>query len=267
MCGDAGDPDDVAKLFKGKAPPDLVFTSPPYTKGQRVYDAPIDCWETLMRQVFSATPSHDATQILVNLGVLYRKGECQTYWDAWMQSMRDARWKWAGLYTWDKLNAMPGNHNGRLMSSFEFIFHLRKRSITLNKTAECRSHKSGKRHGGTPMKNARCGKPTWTCMGQIVSSHKVPDATIRMSPEKANKTAHPAVFPLKLANFMHITFSKKGGIIYDPFTGSGTSLLAANANGRTGYGMEISEEYCDMAVERFRKFKEKQGTPPPRAKE
>jgi DNA modification methylase len=45
--------------------------------------------------------------------------------------------------------------------------------------------------------------------------------------------------------------SRKGEIIYDPFLGSGTTLIAAEQLGRKCYGMEISPQYCDVIVKRW----------------
>ncbi len=39
--------------------------------------------------------------------------------------------------------------------------------------------------------------------------------------------------------------------IYDPFLGSGTTLIAAEQLGRRCYGMEISPQYCDVIVKRW----------------
>jgi DNA modification methylase len=41
------------------------------------------------------------------------------------------------------------------------------------------------------------------------------------------------------------------GHIYDPFLGSGTTLIAAEQLGRKCYGMEISPAYCDVIVQRW----------------
>jgi len=40
-------------------------------------------------------------------------------------------------------------------------------------------------------------------------------------------------------------------IVYDPFLGSGTTLIAAEQLGRKCYGMEISPAYCDVIVKRW----------------
>jgi DNA modification methylase len=41
------------------------------------------------------------------------------------------------------------------------------------------------------------------------------------------------------------------GDVYDPFLGSGTTLIAAEQLGRICYGMEISPVYCDVIVKRW----------------
>lgn len=51
----------------------------------------------------------------------------------------------------------------------------------------------------------------------------------------------------------------EGRLIYDPFLGSGTTLIAAEQLGRTCYGMEISPAYCDVIVARWEKLTGKKG--------
>ncbi len=45
--------------------------------------------------------------------------------------------------------------------------------------------------------------------------------------------------------------SKRGGIVLDPFAGSGTTLIAAEKTGRRGYGSELDQRYCDVIVRRM----------------
>lgn len=61
---------------------------------------------------------------------------------------------------------------------------------------------------------------------------------------------HPAQLPLALVK--RLISRTPGDIVLDPFMGSGSVLLAAKNLGRKFIGIEISEKYCQIAVERLR---------------
>jgi len=66
------------------------------------------------------------------------------------------------------------------------------------------------------------------------------------------KNNHPTVKPLKLLEYLCIlTKTPTGGIILDPFAGSGTTCMAAKKIGRTYIGIEQDEEYCKIARARI----------------
>ena len=48
--------------------------------------------------------------------------------------------------------------------------------------------------------------------------------------------------------------SDKGGIVLEPFSGSGTTIIAAEQTERKCYAMELSPVYCELAVERWENF-------------
>jgi len=54
--------------------------------------------------------------------------------------------------------------------------------------------------------------------------------------------------------------SSPGHAVYDPFCGSGTTIIAAEKEGRIGYGMEIDPRYVDVIVQRWEKFTGKTAT-------
>lgn len=68
---------------------------------------------------------------------------------------------------------------------------------------------------------------------------------------KQNGTGHPAVFPEALAADHIASWSNPGDVVFDPFTGSGTTGKMAVLAGRRFIGIEISDQYLDIARRRI----------------
>jgi DNA modification methylase len=66
-----------------------------------------------------------------------------------------------------------------------------------------------------------------------------------------NSLAHFATFPAKLIEPMILAGCPRGGIVFDPFMGSGTTALAARGLGRSYLGSELNHEYVQIAQERL----------------
>ncbi len=64
---------------------------------------------------------------------------------------------------------------------------------------------------------------------------------------------HPAPFPIELAE--RCISSTTAKVVLDPFLGSGSSAIAAIASNRDWIGLEISEDYCKLAMERIEAYK------------
>lgn len=62
---------------------------------------------------------------------------------------------------------------------------------------------------------------------------------------------HPTMKPIELVARAVENSSKRGELIYDPFLGSGTTVIAAQRTGRVCYGMEIEPKYCDVIIKRY----------------
>ena len=74
-----------------------------------------------------------------------------------------------------------------------------------------------------------------------------------ISTVRANN-AHPAMFPVELPWRCVKMHSDKGGVVLEPFSGSGTTIIACEQAGRKCRAMELTPEYCDVAVRRFEEF-------------
>ena len=257
ICGDAADPNVVSDLMADEQSA-LCFTSPPYGS-QRDYTQGIGDWDGLMRGVFANLPMAGDGQVLVNLGLIHRDNEVIPYWDAWLAWMRTQGWRRFAWYVWDQGPGMPGDWNGRLAPAFEFIFHFNRESRRPNKVVPCK-HAGEDSHlradgSSTAMRKKDGEVGGWSHAGQATQDTRIPDSVIRIMRHKGKigqDIDHPAVFPVALPEHVMQAFSDPGDVVFEPFNGSGTSLLAAERTGRRCRAVEIAPEYVDVALSRFR---------------
>ena len=77
-----------------------------------------------------------------------------------------------------------------------------------------------------------------------------------LSPDTKNK--FPAPFPIDLPLNCIRACCQKGGVVLDPFMGSGTTGVACKIEGVNFIGIELNKEYCEVAKERINKSKEQE---------
>lgn len=71
---------------------------------------------------------------------------------------------------------------------------------------------------------------------------------------QARDNKHPAPFPMELVQ--RCISATMGGVVLDPFIGSGTTALAAEILNREWIGADVSPEYCKMADKRLKEYRE-----------
>lgn len=261
MCGDSTSVDAVAKLMDGQKA-DLCFTSPPYAQ-QRDYKAAISDWDALMNGVFSIVPVKDGAQVLVNLGLVHEKGRVNAYWDAWLDYMDQCGWPLFGWYVWDKGFGMPGNWNGRLAPAHEFIFHFSKGgNKPANKWVDKKPEYIKEWASGNQFRQKDGSTKAATSPKASMQPTKIADSVIRVTPQMARNidTSHPAMFPVALCDAMYKSYAKAGDWMFEPFSGSGTSIIACEGMGMNCAAMELAPEYTDVAVKRWQDFTGQQAT-------
>jgi DNA modification methylase len=243
---------DNASCARGAAA-DLCFTSPPYAQ-QRNYGAGIGDWDALMRGAFSGIGCAEDAQVIVNLGLVHRDGECVEYWRDWLDWMRGEGWRFFGWYVWDQGPGMPGDWQGRLAPAHEFLFHFNRSARKPNKTVPCRyaGHVRSKPQGGLRLPTGDMSG--WSHGLAPTNENKIPDSVIRVMRHKhagGIEAGHPAVFPVDLAEEIVGAYTRPGDTVLDPFMGSGSTGVACARLGRRFVGIEIHEPYFDIACRRI----------------
>lgn len=71
-------------------------------------------------------------------------------------------------------------------------------------------------------------------------------------PEKVD---HPCQFPVELVERCVLALTNENDVVYDPFAGVGSSLLAALKNNRRAFGTEWEQKYIDIGMERIERLK------------
>ena len=78
--------------------------------------------------------------------------------------------------------------------------------------------------------------------------------TILEFDKPARNDVHPTMKPVALFEYQMLNNTKGGDIVLDSFGGSGTTLIAAEKNGRIARLMELDPKYCDVIVKRWQDF-------------
>jgi len=90
--------------------------------------------------------------------------------------------------------------------------------------------------------------------GLPVQDFRIPDSVLRLTRHKGRgiEVEHPAVFPVVLPEFLMLTYTDDDDVVFEPFGGSGTTILAGQRAGRRVRAIELAPAYVDLAVARWR---------------
>jgi site-specific DNA-methyltransferase (adenine-specific) len=182
-------------------------------------------------------------------------------------ALMDDGWLLRADCIWHKPNAMPSSAKTRPTVDHEYVFFfaksadyyydadaIREPHVTFSETSRMRG---GRRHfgkrGATPEAGKNGGSNNlhdgrWDQAFHPLGRNK---RTVWSIPLSKFRDAHFAVFPEKLVENCVQAGSPPGGLVLDPFLGSGTTALVAQRLGRSYLGIDCSPEYCRMAQERL----------------
>lgn len=253
VCGDSTSVEDVDYLMKGETA-EFCFTSPPYSD-QRDYGGEL-VLDSKHIATFLRTAFGRVKYFAVNLGMSRRDGEVNCYWDDYINEARNLGLKLLSWNVWDKKECgSVGNQTAMFAIQHEWIFIFGEAKKELNRTVPNKYAGEMVDHNWTRQKDGTTtrGKDT------VIHSHSQLKTIFAQNPVKFNDGInHPAMFPVELPHAYIEAATNEGDLVFEPFCGSGTTLIAAEMLGRRAYCMEIDPHYCDAIVSRYEKFTGKQ---------
>ena len=244
LCGDSTDSDAVARLMDGEKW-NLLATSPPYnqgesngdllhTKGLGVGKKQASLYNQKDSDNKTADEYFQFSMDILTTASIYKNEESHTAcWNiAYNSKSRDDYgrivfaeenpFRVKETIIWDKTHSINLPQVGIYSRRCEFVFVM---------SANDKYH--------TSQTYNDCRWNYW----QIKSAG---------SQVTGEATEHRAAYPIEFAAKMIKDFSLQNDFVYEPFTGSGTTMVASQQLNRKCYGMEIDPKYCQMIVNRMR---------------
>jgi DNA modification methylase len=240
LCGDCTDPSVLERLLGGRQPT-LLVTDPPYGisldsewRDRQRYNKLAPAEASYMKH---RTEGHGETTV---------SGDTRADWSAvfemvpsiqvayvwhasiWTREVLNGLERIGFLYPqqiiWDKGMVIPGRTH--YWFCHEPCWYVRK-------------------------KNAPWfGKPGW----ESLTVWKAPSPKQLMSGSKEEKFDHPTQKPVELMTKSIVNHLEPGGIVWEPFGGSGTTLMAAQMTERACCCTELEPKYVDVIIDRWQRF-------------
>ena len=264
VWGDAAD--WLERLPTGSV--DLFFTSPPYADARSYSevhpDRYVEWFLPFAEAMLRATA--DAGSFVLNIknrvaasGQL--RGQRHPYVYELVLKLQRMGWRWLETYIWSKPNAIPGRFGPRTKDSFEYVYHFAKGGqpyfdldavrvpyrSSEQEIARRRRDRNGRRN--TEAGFGRDRRRTFDKGGADPGNVIEVSQTYNQHWGPAGR--HTAVMPEGLAEFFVQAACPAGGLVVDPFAGSGTTVVAARRHGRRAGGVELHHEYVEVSAERL----------------
>lgn len=256
---------------------DLWFTSPPYADARaysRIHpDHYVEWFLPFSKAMRSATK--DTGWLVLNIknrvansGPL--RGQRHPYVYQLVIALQQQGWRWLETYIWAKPNAVPGRYGPRTKDAFEYVYAFAKGAkphfdldairvpyrTTPDEIERRKMDRLGRRN--TDAGFGRDRTKTYLLGG-------ADPGNVVSVPQTYNQHrgagGHTAAMPEGLAEFFIKACSPSGGVVLDPFAGSGTTAVVARRFGRRAGGLEIHKAFVVASEDRLRCLDEPDGQP------
>ena len=227
---------------------DLTVTSPPYDN-LRSYNGNNEqwgehVWKEVLQQLYRIT-KYGGVVVWVVGDATIKGSETGT-------SFKQALWCMkCGFKLHDTMiyskKFIPKTHR-RYEQSFEYMFIFCKGGIRTFNPVMVPSKYAGQSKAARTMRQDSDSLSSRSGKG-FVSDFRIKENIWSINPD--HKSAHPAIFPEKLARDHIASWSNEEDIVLDPFMGSGTTGVAAKKLNRSFIGIELDEGYFQIAKDRI----------------
>jgi len=175
-------------------------------------------------------------------------------------------WILRNTIIWHKPNCMPSSAKDRFTVDFEYLYFFTKsKKYWFEQQLEPHKEVSIKARNSKLNQTTNIGASRSAVNVQMGNESRgnrfIPEGgrnkrAVWTISTKPFPLAHFAVFPEALIETPIKAGCPKGGVVLDPFCGSGTSAVVAKKQGKRYIGIELKQEYIDMANKRIRKIPE-----------
>ena len=240
----------------------LIVTSPPYADSRKKTYGGIGpdeyvAWFLPRAAEFLRVLKPEGTFIL-NIKEKTVQGERHTYVMELILALRQQGWLWTEEFVWHKKNCFPGKWPNRFRDAWErclqfnksrqFNMYQNEVMVPMGDWAKSRlkNLSDTDRTRDESKVNSGFGKNISNWQGRNMA---YPTNVLHFATECGNKN-HSAVFPKTLPEWFIKLFTREHDWVLDPFSGSGTTMEAAQHLSRNSVGIDIHQEYCQLAKER-----------------
>lgn len=239
---------------------DLCVTSPPYDN-LRVYDGYSFPFEDIVKELYRVIKEGCVVVWVVSDATINGSETCTSFKQA--LKFVECGFNLHDTMIFKKTNPIPQIYRKRYTNEFEYMFVFSKGVVSVHNPITIPCLHAGLELKGTTYKNFSTGVQTRGKLAKPVKNEKLKgniwEYVVGKKAVDQEAKGHPAPFPYQLALDHIFSWTNENAIVLDPMCGSGTTCVAAYENNRRFIGIDISNEYCQIARERLLKHKDNLG--------
>jgi len=232
---------------------DLVVTSPPYDN-LRNYNGYSFNFEGIVRELFRVIKQGRVVVWVIGDATIEGSETGTSFKQALF--FKDVGFNLHDTMIFQKKNPIPQVYRKRYNNVFEYMFVFSKGAVRTHNPIMTDCLHAGLQLNGTTYKNYSKNAQVRNKLAKPVKDQKIRgnvwQYVVGKNREDQEAKRHPAPFPCQLAEDHILSWSNKGDLVLDPMCGSGTTCKVAKKLGRNFIGIDISEEYCNLAKARLK---------------